>query len=137
VEGFMSKEKNEDSTEIWNRSAEALQRAREVRPHDEMLNDADIAIQTKGFDPAKTHELSEKMTQQNPENDRGWFLLAYSQWKQGEHGLSMINLKHAISLAPNNPDYQSTLQEISKPGANGDSFSGAFKVSIGNDDFQH
>ena len=137
IEGFMAKDQNQDASEGWKHSADALAKAREVRPNDEMLDDADTAIQTKGFDPALTRDLSQKMTQDNPANDRGWFLLAYAQWKQGDHEASITNLNHAIALAPNNQDYKNTRQEISKPGATADSFKGAFKVSIGSDDFNH
>ena len=134
MEGFMA-EKGSDNSASWDRAEKVIAKALESHPDDETIQDAKIAADTKGFDPALTQELSQKMTNEDPENDRGWYLMSYAEWKQGDHGNSIINLKHAIALAPDNDDYQNILHEISKPHANADSFKGAFKVGISNGDF--
>jgi len=134
MEGFMAP-KGSDNSGSWDRAEQVITKALESHPNDETMQDAKIAADTKGFDPVLTRELSQKMTNDNPESDRGWYLMSYAEWKQGDHGNSIINLKKAIALAPDNEDYQKTLSEISKSNANQDSFKGAFKVGISNGDF--
>ena len=136
MQGFTAP-KDEDQKIVWDRAEKALIQAQAVKPNDEMLQDAQIAISTHGFDPSLTHDLSEKMTQDNPNNDRGWFLMAYSNWKQGDHPSSINNLKHAIALAPQNQDYQKIMSKVILPNANGESFQSVFKIGISNDDFNH
>lgn len=137
IEGFMSKQSNQDASDSWKNAEEALKKAYELRPNDEMLNDAAIAVQTKGFDPELTKQVADKMTHENPEQDRGWYLLSYSQWKQGDRASSITNLKRAISLAPSNLDYPGILEEITSASANEDSFKTAFKIEIDDGDFNH
>ena len=137
MEGFMSPKGSPESAAAWVNTEASLKKALATNPTDETLQDAQIAMQTKGLDPVLTKELSQTMTEQNPNDDRAWYLLAFAEWKQGNHPGSIANLNHAISLAPQNQDYQNTLEAVSKPGANAEAFQGTLRIGISNEDFNH
>ncbi len=138
MEAFMSKKDNPLQTEeAWKNTELALAKAKEQKPNDQSLADAEIAIKTRGFDPVNSLNYSREMITQNPENDRGWYLMAFAQWKQGDRSSSIGNLKKAISISPNNREYQKILKEITKPNATGESFAGALSIGLSTDDFIH
>lgn len=136
-EGFAANEAHQNREQAWANANAALQGARNLNSNDPIIKDASIAIQTKGFDPELTRDYAENMIHENKNQDQGYFLLAYAQWKQGEQAIAKNNLNRAIALAPDNDDYKKVQTDISKPGATRDSFKGIFKVGISYGDFTH
>jgi tetratricopeptide (TPR) repeat protein len=125
----------EQKAEYWAKAEQSLKRAQNMNPNDGTLADAEAAVRTEGFNPAKTVEYAQGLVQKNPGDDRAQFLLAMGQWKSNDRNASVQSLQRAIELNPTNQDYQKTMAAISSPDATGDSFKGSISINVSSDDF--
>jgi|GEM_PF-3729118 len=131
----LEKGMSEKTPEAWQKAQAALKRAETMNPEDPDLTDTAMAIQTQGFDPARTVDEANRMLQEDPNDDRGYFFLAYGQWKANDRQAAIANLQKAIDLNPSREDYRQIMNEITAPKADGDSFKGALSVTVSDDDF--
>ena len=136
LDGINSLEKKDPkSDEVWARAATSLNRARAMNPQDPDMDDLEMVVSTQGMNPDKALTYSKALVAKDANNSKGYYVQAYSEWKNSHQNESMESLKHAMDLDPKNEEYAQIYQAITTPGSTIDSFRMPMKFGISSKDF--
>jgi tetratricopeptide (TPR) repeat protein len=136
IDGLNLKARKPSMTpEEWTSARHAVARAKELNPHDESLMDAQMLVETRGFEPKLAVSFAEQLIADNGANPKAYYIKAYALWKLGDRRNALANLKQATTLAPDNRHYSQTYAEASRPNARADAFKGSITFGVDAKDF--